>query len=779
MNVSAWLAGLGLEQYVEAFAVHGVDADVLPLLQAEDLRELGMAAVGHRRKLLDALATLRASPEPRRDSVSAERGPIGERRQLTVMFVDLLGFTELSVRLDPEALREILRAYQQAMADEIARFGGVVSRFLGDGVLAYFGFPRAHEDDAERAVCAGLAVIDAAKHLLTPEDLPLRVRVGIATGLVVVGDLIGSGPAREQAAVGETPNLAARLQAVAEPGTVVIAARTRQLIGGLFDCADLGCRRIQGFLEPLRAWRVMGHSRVEGRFEARQMGGPMPLVGRERELGQLLDLWRKAKGATGQVLLLAGEPGIGKSRLVRALVDWLQPEAHARIHCRCSPLHASSPLHPVIDQLERAAGFAHDDRADQRLDKLEALLATASTDVAEVAPLIAAMLSLPADDRYPTLRLAPQAQREQTMAALLGQLEGLAQQRPVLLVFEDAHWSDPTSLDLLELTIERLRTLPVLMIVSFRPGFRAPWTDRGHATTLALDRLGAAEARAVVEQLAQASQLSAEAIDEVVAKADGVPLFLEELTKAVLEAGLLDHEGGRPPPCAIPASLQDSLVARLDRLAPVREVAQTAACLGREFDHALLAAVSSLPAPRLARALDQLVAAELLFRFGDATEARYSFKHALVRDVAYATLLNSRRQRLHARIVTVLETRFPERASAQPQILAQHCAEAGLTVQAIEYWHRAGLSAARRSALQEAMTQLRLGLDLIPSLPDTAERAARELELQVALGATLLASKGEAAPESAGPTGAHASSIDVPAIRTWSPRCSGACGTFT
>ena len=754
MNVAAWLASLGLETYIETFAAHGVDGEVLPLLRAEDLRDLGIAAVGHRRKMLDALTRLRESEGLWRAGAPVTGLPpdasvvaVGERRQLTVMFVDLLGFTELSVRLDPEELREVLRAYQQAVAAEVARFDGIVSRFLGDGVLAYFGFPRAHEDDPERAVCAGLAVIDAAQRVRTADGLPLRVRVGIATGLVVVGDLIGSGPSSEHAAVGATPNLAARLQAMAEPGSVVISDRTRQLIGGLFDCVDLGRRSVPGFQEPLQAWRVIGRSRAEGRFEARQVGAPMPLVGRERELARLLALWQRAKDGAGQVVLLAGEPGIGKSRLVRALVDRLQSETHASIHCRCSPLHMSSPFHPVIEQMERAAGFAHDDPADRRLDKLESLLATASTDVSAVAPLIAALLSLPADRRYPAVRLAPQTQRERTLAALLGQLEGLAGTQPILVVFEDAHWSDPTSLELLDLTAERLRSLPVLMIVSARPHFRAPWTGADHATTLTLDRLDAAEARAVVEQLTAASPLSVEAIDEVVAKADGVPLFLEELTKAVLEAGLFEHDGARPWGLTIPASLQDSLVARLDRLAPVREVAQTAACLGREFDHALLAAVSPLPAAKLAEALDLLVGAELLFRFGGASEARYSFKHALVRDVAYATLLNSRRQQLHARIVAALETRFPERASAQPQILAQHCAEAGLTGQAIDYWHRAGLAAARRSALTEATTQLGLGLALIPSLPDTPQRAARELDLQVALGATLLAAKGEAAPE--------------------------------
>lgn len=759
MNVAVWLAGLGLERYAQSFADHGVDGTVLTRLDADDLRQIGVLAVGHRRLVLDAIAMLRNQPTA--GAMAAARpGPTGraswlsgERRQLTVMFVDIVGFTALSSRLDPEELREVLRTYQNAMAGEVARFEGIVAKFLGDGVLAYFGFPLAHEDNAERAVCAGLAITEAAKRLRTPDGGTLGVRIGIATGLVVIGGLMDTDAAWEPAAVGETPNLAARLQALAYPGSVVIAHCTRQLTGGLFDYADLGLRPIKGFAEPVRAWRVIGRSGTAGRFEARQVGALAPLVGRATELERLQDRWLRARDRTGQVVLLSGEPGIGKSRLLKAFLDRLPAEACMRLHFRCSPLQTTTPLYPVIDQLERSAGFARDDSVEQRLDKLEAMLSKGIGQLATTTPLVAALLSLPSAGRYPPLQLAAATQRDRTQDVLLGQLEALAHQRPMLVVFEDAHWCDPTTLDIVGQTMDRLRGWPLLMVVTYRPEFVPPWPAAPHVIPMILNRLGTAESRAVVRGLDAAGALSAEAVDQVVERADGIPLFLEELTKAVLESALpscRERTTGRDGPLPdflIPASLQDSLVARLDRLAPVREVAQTAACLGREFSHAVLAAVSPLPTAQLDEALRRLVDAELLYQIGTPPEARYSFKHALVRDVAYATMLNSRRQRLHARIVSVLEAQFPAFAANQPQILAQHCAEAGLLSQAIEYWRQAGLAAARHSAMREAEVLLRRGLELAALLPDTPERAVQELDLQVALGATLLAAKGESAPE--------------------------------
>lgn len=669
------------------------------------------------------------------------------------MFVDIVGFTALSSRLDPEELREVLRTYQNAMAGEVARFEGVVSRFLGDGVLAYFGFPLAHEDDAERAVCAGLAIVEAAKRLRTPDGEALGVRVGIATGLVVIGGLIDTDAAWELAAVGETPNLAARLQALAHPGGVVIAHCTRQLTGGLFDYADLGYRPIKGFAEPVRAWGVLGRSGTAGRFEARQMGAPAPLIGRTAELEHLQELWALARGQQGQVVLLSGEPGIGKSRLLKALLDRLQTESCTRLHFRCSPLQTSTPLFPVIDHLERSAGFARDDSAEQRLDKLEAMLGRGGGQLGIATPLVAALLSLPLAGRYAPLHLAPSTQRDQTQEVLLRQLEGLTRKQPVLMVFEDVHWCDPTTLDILGQTIECIRTWPLLMVITYRSDFVPPWPPSSHVSPMTLTRLGTEECCAVVTGLDAAGVLSAAAVDQVVERADGIPLFLEELTKAVLESTLPTCRDGRSgrdgplPDFVIPASLQDSLVARLDRLAPVREVAQMAACLGREFSHAVLAAVAALPETQLDDALQRLVDAELLYQIGTPPEARYSFKHALVRDVAYATMLNSRRQRLHARIVWVLQAQFPNLVLNQPQILAQHCSEAGLVMEAIEYWRQAGLAAARRSALREAEILLRRGLELTQQLPESLDRAARELELQVALGAALLAAKGESAAE--------------------------------
>lgn len=756
MNIAAWLADLGLERYTRNFAENGVDSSVLTRLDAEDLRQVGVHAVGHRRILLDAIAGLRNGRPTEATGVRSPGGSTwqtGERRQLTVMFVDIVGFTALSSRLDPEELREVLRSYQNAMAGEVARYEGVVSKFLGDGILAYFGFPVAHEDNAERAVCAGLAIVEVAKRLRTPDGDVLGVRVGIATGLVVIGGLIDTDAAWELAAVGETPNLAARLQALAHPGGVVIAHSTRQLAGGLFDYADLGHRPVKGYAEPVRAWGVLGRSGTAGRFEARQVGTLAPLVGRAAELEHLRERWALAHDRKGQVVLLSGEPGIGKSRLLKALLDRLQAQPCTRLHFRCSPLQTSTPLFPVIDHLERSAGFVRDDSAEQRLDKLEAMLRRGGMQLATATPLVAALLSLPLAGRYAPLHLESSTQRDRTHEVLLGQLEGLARRQPVLLLFEDMHWCDPTTLDLLGQTMERIRTWPVLMVITYRPEFVPPWPSGTHVGAMTLSRLGMAESRAVVQGFDTAGALSADAVDQVVERADGIPLFLEELTKAVLESTLPACRDGRYghdsplPDFVIPASLQDSLVARLDRLAPVREVAQTAACLGREFSHAVLSAVSALPEEQLDLALQRLVGAELLYQIGTPPEARYSFKHALVRDVAYATMLNSRRQRQHARIVTVLETQFPDFVANQPQILAQHCSEAVLLTKAIEYWRQAGLAAARRSALREAEILLRRGLELAGQLPDTLDRAARELELQVALGATLLAAKGESAAE--------------------------------
>jgi class 3 adenylate cyclase len=633
VDIASWLGRLGLERYEEAFRDNAIDAEVLPELTDADLEKLGVV-LGHRKRLLRAIAALRAGATapaslpgaPVEAAPRARRAAEAERRQLTVLFCDLVGSTELSARLDPEAMREVLRTYQNAVAAEATRFEGHIAKYMGDGVLAYFGYPVAHEDDAERAVRAGLAITGTVGDL-SADGRKLSTRIGIATGRVVVGDLIGEGAAQEEAVVGETPNLAARLQALAAPGHVVISQATRRLVGALFELSDLGPQRLKGFAEPLAAFRVEGEGRAEGRFEALRGQRLTPLVGREQELAILLERWTWAKDGDGQVVLLAGEPGIGKSRLLRALRQELSDQPHLALSHFCSPYGINSALHPIIAQLERAAGFAAGDEPEDKLAKLEVLLGQGSDQRDEALPLIGQLLGLPTRERYSPLNLSPQRQKQRTLEILLEQLSGLARARPVLELYEDLHWVDPSTLELLDLLVERVRSLPVLAVLTYRPEFSPPWSGHAHVTSLALNRLGRRQGAAMVERVAGGKALPAEVLEQIVARTDGVPLFVEELTKTVLESGLLTDAGdhyelaGPLPPLAIPATLHDSLLARLDRLAPVKEVAQIDAVIGREFAYALLAAVADRPEAELQAALDQLVSSDLVFRRGSPPDA--------------------------------------------------------------------------------------------------------------------------------------------------------------
>jgi class 3 adenylate cyclase/predicted ATPase len=750
LDIDSWLRGIGLEQYAQTFRDNAIDADVLRDLTDEHLRELGLP-LGARLKLLRAVAALgtseqtAASPEitppaPRTDA---------ERRHVTVMFSDLVGSTALAARMDPEDLREVISAYQKCVAETVRRFGGFVAKYMGDGVLVYFGYPQAHEDDAERAVRAGLKLIAAVTAHVSP--VSMQTRVGIATGLVVVGDLIGSGEAQECGIVGETPNLAARLQGIAEPNMVVIADGTRKLLGSLFEFEDLGPKDLKGIAGSVRAWAALRASSAEGRFEALHTTGLTALVGREEELELLMRRWSRAKTGEGQVVLLSGEAGIGKSRLTAALLERLAGEPHTRLRYFCSPQHTDSALYPIIGQMERAARLAYDDIPQARLDKLDAMLAQTSTSVQDAA-LFAEMLSLPNDGRYPALDLAPQQRRQRTLEALTAQLAGLARQNPVLMIVEDAHWIDPTSLEVFGRTVDRIKTLPALLIVTSRPEFNAPWVGQSHVTSLTLNRLGEREAAAIIARLVGNKELPADVMAEIVERTDGIPLFVEEMTRAVLEA---ESEGAArrtiaaipSPALAIPASLHASLMARLDRLGTAKEVAQIGAAIGREFSHALLASVMHETGAELGSALDRLIQAGLLFRQGVPPHASYLFKHALVQDAAYGTLLREPRRALHARIAEALESQFPEIVATQPQLVAQHCAEAGLNEKAVGYWLRAGQHAVARSANAEALSHLARGLELLKAMSESTEVRQQEIKFLTTRAVALRIAKGYGSDE--------------------------------
>ncbi len=695
-----------------------------------------------------------------RDAGLRARGalqPEAERRQLTVMFCDMVGSTALSEQLDPEELREVVRAYQQLCATMIDRFAGHLAKYIGDGLLAYFGYPVAHEDDASRAVRTGLGIAGAIAELPLPPNvrLPysLQVRIGIHTGLVVAGEMGTVDQPEHLAIVGETPNLAARLQEKAAPNSVVISATTYRLVTGLFECQELGPQTLKGISLPVLAYQVVQESEAQSRFDVAMQAGLTPLVGRDHEVGLLRDRWAQATGGAGQVVLLSGEPGIGKSRLVQVIKEQLTAEGATRIEFRCSSYYQNSALYPVIEHLQRLLQFDRTDSPQRKLEKLEQVLARYHFPQAETLPLLAALLSLPHPEACPPLLLSPQKQKEQTQETLVTWVVEEAERAAVYLVWEDLQWADPSSLELIGVLLDQAPTMPMLALLTSRPEFIPSWTARAHLTPLILPRLPHTQGTVMVEKLTGGKTLPPEVVQQIVAKTDGVPLFVEELTKMVLESGLVrEHERhyeltGPLPSLAIPATLHDSLMARLDRLSPVREVAQLGATLGREFSYELLHAISPLDETTLQRELSQLVDAELLYQHGLLPQARYLFKHALIQDTAYQSLLKSKRLQLHQRVAHVLEERFPETKDTQPELLAHHYTEAGLIEHALPYWLQAGQTAVQRSAHVEAIRHLTGALALLKTLPDTPERLQQELTLQMALGAPLLATKGYAAPE--------------------------------
>jgi class 3 adenylate cyclase/tetratricopeptide (TPR) repeat protein len=731
-DLRGWLRAQNLEQLAETFEANDIDIDILSELTDGDLEKLGVS-IGNRRRLLKAISEGTAkSPESKAASTEAlgafapSEATGAERRQVTVLFCDMVGSTALSEAVDPELLGALIRRYQDAAAGAIGRYGGFVAKFMGDGVLAYFGFPHAFEDAAERAVRAAIGILAQIGKIARPDGAALQARVGIATGLVVVGEIIGAGSAQERTIVGETPNLAARLQALAAPNTILISEATQNLLGGLFELESAGAHELKGFARPMPVWRVVREGAIESRFAAIRAGAATPLIGRAHEMGLLLDRWRLARQGEGQVVTLVGEAGIGKSRLIEALQEAVATEPHGVLYWQCSPYHSDNALYPVIHHISRNAGFVSGDSSAARIGKLSALFSQrAAVDPAAV-PLLAELLSVP--DAPPVPGSPMPAQRKMaTIGLLADEIVRRGEAKPMVLIVEDAHWSDATTLELLTRIADGIARARLLIVVTARPDFAPPWLTRAQSTFLTLGRLGRTDCADLIAGIAASHGLSRDTVAAIVAKTDGVPLFVEELTKSVVESA---GEGGG----AVPASLKDSLAARLDRLGEAREIAQVAAVIGRQFSLPLLEAVSPKPGAELEAALAKLVATGIVFPEGGGTEQRFSFKHALLRDAAYESLLMARRREWHERTARVLEEGFPEAAANEPELLAHHFGEAGLNEKACEYRMRAGDRALSRSAYNEAIANFSAGLKAAEALLPSPEAMRHQLDLLLKLG---------------------------------------------
>ena len=750
IDVADWLRGLGLEQYAKAFRDSDIDESVLSHLTADDLIEVGVASIGHRRKLLAAIAALKSEPAVSTpDPAGKAAATTAERRQLTVMFCDIVGSTAISSDLDPEDFGRILGAFQKACVDAVQKFGGSVAKFMGDGALVYFGYPIAHEDDAERAVRAGLALVEATASLAVP--VRPQVRVGIATGLVVVGELIGEGSAQEHVAIGDTLNLAARIQAAAPPDSVLVAELTHRLAAQAFDYEDLGLHELKGIRGAVRMWRVAGDSSARGRFASRLDRGLTPLVGREEEIALLQRRWDQAKSGEGQLVLLSAPAGFGKSRMVQAFRERLEPTITC-VQYFGSPFHVNSAFYPFIRQIEWAAGIVRSDSPDLKLDKLEGLLDGAADSKTEGVPLVASLLSIPFEQRYPPLQINEMVQKQRIMDGVEEQLALLSGRGSLLVLFEDAHWIDPTSLQLMERIVRRAADLPAMIIVTYRPEFVPRSSELGHASMLKLNTMSRRQAAELMRKAAGGKALPETIVEQIVAKSQGVPLFVEELTRSILESGDLEDEGAgyvlrrSIGDLMIPSTLQDSLIARLDRLGSAKGIALTASVVGREFTYELLEAVSAMPQAALLEGLDRLVQSDLLGQSGAPPQSRYIFKHALIRDAAFQSILKARKRELHRRVADVLSSRFSEIADTEPELLAHHYTEAGVIDRALAYWRKAGERAAARLAYVEAVGHVQAAKKLVAGLPEGVDRDEWELTFLAIEGPSRMALDGWDSP---------------------------------
>ena len=754
-DIAEWLGRQGLGQYAQTFAENHIDYSVLPDLTEDDLEKLGLS-LGHRKKLLRAIDAVWGTRQARDTTKVARTGaeatsPVQHReaefRQITVMFCDLVGSTQLSEKLDPEDLQRIIDSYRRECSTAIRRYGGEVARYLGDGVLAFFGWPYAHEDDAPRAVHAALEIVSVVTKI--SESVTLACRVGVCSGPVVVGEIRNSTASWSMDAVGETPNIAARLQTLAEPDTVLISESTRRLVSATFDLQGLGPQALKGITEPVRAYRVLAAKSAGSRFEAAHAGTLTPLVGRSSELRLLLDRWEKVKEGDGQVILLSGIPGVGKSRLLHELKSHVEEEPHILLHHQCSPYHNQSAFHPVIEQIEQAAHLIAREADADKITKLQAYLPRSTNSSIEPLLLIANLLSISTENQQHLSELTPQQIKNRTISTLVEMLLAFSVQRPTLCIFEDAHWLDASTLELLELMISRIAHARVLLIVSSRPEFRPTWLAHANVSTHSLTRLSQAEVKTMIRDLLRGGNMPQKLVDQIIEKADGVPLFIEELTSSTLSAPLRETLGHTEQPASlrVPETLSDALMERLDRAAPSRRVAQIAAVIGREFSDDLLSAAARIDEEDMQSALSLLEQADIIYRVGISPFVRFAFKHVLLRDAIYDSLLKSKRQQIHADIAAILVHDFPKLVENQPEVLALHYQEASNHQMAIRYWFESGQRALAHSANVEAIANFRKALQLLNALPETPERIKQEIDIQLALGIPLIAVRGYTAAE--------------------------------